>query len=72
MKDWLKKNHEVIIKSQNLKKLNNVRGYLKNDNSFQSFGKTRMIADIYEDQLRRIGIFSNKAQSHMISSLPKI
>ena len=71
MKDWIEKNYEGINKSQYLKKLNESMGYLKNDNSFQSIGRTRITADIYENQLRRGGIISNKVQSHMISSLPK-
>ena len=71
MKDWIEKNYEGINKSQYLKKLNESMGYLKNDNSFQSIGRTRITADIYENQLRRGGIYSNKVQSHMISSLPK-
>ena len=72
MKDWIEKNYEGINKRQYIKKLNEAMGYLENNHSFQSIGRARITADIYENQLRRGGIYSNKVQSHMISSLPKI
>ena len=71
MKDWIEKNYEGINKRQYIKKLNEAMGYLENNHSFQSIGRARITADIYENQLRRGGIYSNKVQSHMISSLPK-
>ena len=71
MKDWIEKNYEGINKSQYIKKLNTAMGYFKNENSYQSYGRSRITADIYENQLRRGGIFSNAVQSHMINSLPK-
>ena len=71
MKDWIEKNYEGINKSQYIKKLNTAMGYFKDENSYQSYGRSRITADIYENQLRRGGIFSNAVQSHMINSLPK-
>ena len=71
MKDWIEKNYEGINKSQYIKKLNTAMGYFKDENSYHLYGRSRITADIYENQLRRGGIFSNAVQSHMINSLPK-
>ena len=71
MKSWIEKNYEGENKSQYLKKLNEALGYMKDEYTFQRIGRTRITADIYENQLRRGGISSNCMQKAMISSMPK-
>ena len=71
MKSWIEKNYEGENKSQYLKKLNEALGYMKDEYTFQRVGRTRITADIYENQLRRGGISSNCMQKAMISSMPK-
>ena len=46
-------------------------GYFKDSQSYNRIGRTRITADIYENQLRRGGIYSNCMQHNMISSMPK-
>ena len=70
MKSWIEKNYEGENKSQYLKKLNEALGYMKDDNTFQRVGRTRITADIYENQLKRGGIYSNSLQMAMIKSQP--
>ena len=71
MKKWIEQNYEGINKSSYLKKLNEAMGYFKDSVSYNNIGRTRITADIYENQLRRGGIYSNKVQSVMIKSMPK-
>ncbi len=71
MKSWIEKNYEGENKSQYLKKLNEALGYMKDEYTFQRVGRTRITADIYENQLRRGGISSNCMQKAMINSMPK-
>jgi Mg-chelatase subunit ChlD len=71
MKSWIEKNYEGENKSQYLKKLNEALGYMKDEYTFQRVGRTRITADIYENQLRRGGIYSNNYQAHMLNSMPK-
>ena len=70
MKSWIEKNYEGENKSQYLKKINEALGYMKDDNTFQRVGRTRITADIYENQLKRGGIYSNSLQMVMIKSQP--
>jgi Mg-chelatase subunit ChlD len=70
MKSWIEKNYEGENKSQYLKKINEALGYMKDDNTFQRVGRTRITADIYENQLKRGGIYSNSLQMAMIKSQP--
>jgi len=71
MKSWIEKNYEGENKSQYLKKLNEALGYMKDEYTYQRVGRTRITADIYENQLRRGGISSNCMQKAMINSMPK-
>ena len=60
-----------INKKDYLKKLNEALGLFKDDYTFQRYGRSRITADIYENQLRRGGIYSNNYQAHMLNSMPK-
>ena len=71
MKSWIEKNYEGENKSQYLKKLNEALGYMKDEYTFQRVGRTRITADIYTNQLKRGGMYSNSMQKNMISSMPK-
>ena len=71
MKDWIEKNYDGINKNSYLKKLNEAMGYFQDNNSYKQIGRTRITADIYENQLRRGGIYSNSMQKNMICSMPK-
>ena len=71
MKIWIEKNYEGINKDSYLKKLKEAMGYFKDNHTFKNYGRSRITADIYENQLRRGGIFSNNYQAHMLSSMPK-
>ena len=71
MKNWIEKNYDGINKETYLKKLNEAMGYFKDSQSYNRIGRTRITADIYENQLRRGGIYSNCMQHNMISSMPK-
>ena len=50
MKDWIEKNYEGINKKDYLKKLNEALGLFKDDYTFQRYGRSRITADIYENQ----------------------
>ena len=71
MKDWIEKNYDGINKNSYLKKLNEAMGYFQDNNSYKQIGRTRITADIYENQLRRGGIYSNSMQMNMICSIPQ-
>ena len=71
MKDWIVKNYDGINKNSYLKKLNEAMGYFQDNNSYKQIGRTRITADIYENQLRRGGIYSNSMQMNMICSIPQ-
>ena len=71
MKDWIEKNYDGINKNSYLKKLNEAMGYFQDNNTYKQIGRTRITADIYENQLRRGGIYSNSYQMNMIGSMPK-
>ena len=71
MKNWIEKNYDGINKETYLKKLNEAMGYFKDAQSYNRIGRTRITADIYENQLRRGGIYSNCMQHNMVSSMPK-
>jgi len=71
MKTWIEKNYDGINKETYLKKLNEAMGYFKDAQSYNRIGRTRITADIYENQLRRGGIYSNCMQHNMVSSMPK-
>ena len=71
MKDWIEKNYEGINKDSYLKKLKEAMGYFKDNHTFKNYGRSRITADIYENQLRRGGISSNCMQKAMINSMPK-
>ena len=68
MKDWIEKNYEGINKKDYLKKLNEALGLFKDDYTFQRYGRSRITADIYENQLRKGKMYSNKLQVNMVSS----
>ena len=69
MKNWIIKNYEGINKNDYLKKINETFGLIQDNYIFESRGRSKITADIYENQLRRGGNFaySNKIQSVMIS-----
>ena len=71
MKDWIEKNYDGINKSSYLKKLNEAMGYFQDNNTYKQIGRRRITADIYENQLRRGGIYSNSMQMNMICSIPQ-
>ena len=71
MKNWIEKNYEGANKSQYIKKLNEALGYMQDEYTFQRVGRTRITADIYTNQLKRGGMYSNSMQKNMISSMPK-
>ena len=56
---------------QYIKKLNEALGYMQDEYTFQRVGRTRITADIYTNQLKRGGMYSNSMQKNMISSMPK-
>ena len=68
MKDWIEKNYEGINKKDYLKKLNEALGLFQDDYTFQRYGRSRITADIYENQLRKGKMYSNKLQVNMVSS----
>ena len=51
-----------------MKKLNEALGLFKDDYTFQRYGRSRITADIYENQLRKGKMYSNKLQVNMVSS----
>ena len=69
MKNWIIKNYEGINKNDYLRKINETFGLIQDNYIFESRGRSKITADIYENQLRRGGNFaySNKIQSVMIS-----
>ena len=71
MKIWIEKNYEGVNKITYIDKLNEAMGYFKDTHSYNQVGRTRITADIYENQLRRVGIYSNSMQKNMICSMPK-
>lgn len=71
MKIWIEKNYEGVNKITYIDKLNEAMGYFKDTHSYNQVGRTRITADIYENQLRRGGIYSNSMQKNMICSMPK-
>ena len=71
MKDWIEKNYDGINKNSYLKKLNEAMGYFQDNNTYKQIGRRRITADIYENQLRRGGIYSNSMQMNMICSIPQ-
>ena len=71
MKNWIEKNYEGANKSQYIKKLNEALGYMQDEYTFQRVGRTRITAEIYTNQLKRGGIYSNSMQKAMIGSMPK-
>ena len=71
MKIWIEKNYEGINKISYLNKLNEAMGYFKDSQNYNQVGRTRITADIYENQMRRGGITSNFVQMAMMNSMPK-
>ena len=71
MKIWIEKNYEGVNKITYIDKLNEAMGYFKDTHTYNQVGRTRITADIYENQLRRGGIYSNSMQKNMICSMPK-
>ena len=71
MKNWIEKNYEGANKNQYIKKLNEALGYMQDEYTFQRVGRTRITAEIYTNQLKRGGIYSNSMQKAMIGSMPK-
>jgi Mg-chelatase subunit ChlD len=72
MKDWIKTNYEGDKKNQYIRKIDEVLGLVQDNYVFESRGRSRITADICENQLKRPGVnfsFSNKIQSHMVSSI---
>ena len=59
---------ETEDKKDYLKKLNEALGLFKDDYTFQRYGRSRITADIYENQLRKGKMYSNKLQVNMVSS----
>ena len=71
MKNWIEKNYEGINKISYLNKLNEAMGYFKDSQNYNQVGRTRITADIYENQMRRGGITCNFVQMAMMNSMPK-
>ena len=70
MKNWINNNYEGINKNNYIKKINETLGLFQDNYIFESRGRSRITADIYENQLKRGGVnlmYSNKYQNNMIS-----
>ena len=69
MKNWIIKNYEGINKNEYLKKINETLGLFQDNYIFESRGRSKITADIYENQLRRGGnfVYSNHMQCAMIN-----
>ena len=71
MKDWIKSNYEGVNKNQYLKKIDEALGLFKDNYVFESKGRSRITADLYENQLKRGGVnlnYCNHYQMNMVSS----
>ena len=69
MKDWLIKNYEGVNKRKYIQKINEAMGLMQDDMVFDSRGRSRITADIYENQLKKGGgelLYSNKIQSDLV------
>jgi len=72
MKNWIRSKYEGINKIKYLRKIDETMGLIKDNYVFESKGRSRITADIYENQLRRDGAnmqFSNKIQINMVNSI---
>ena len=70
MKNWINNNYEGINKTKYIKKIDETMGLVQDNYIFETKGRSRLTADIYENQLKRGGgnlMYSNKIQSNMIS-----
>ena len=71
MKNWIKEKYEGINKNSYLEKLNEALGYFKDNYSYERKGRSKLTSDIYANQLKKGGIYSNSIQQVMIESIPK-
>ena len=71
MKNWIKDKYEGINKNSYLEKLNEALGYFKDNYSYERKGRSKLTSDIYANQLKKGGIYSNSIQQVMIESIPK-
>ena len=71
MKNWIKDKYEGINKNSYLEKLNEALGYFKDNYSYERKGRSKLTSDIYANQLKKGGIYSNSIQQVMIKSIPK-
>ena len=69
MKAWINEKYEGINKSKYIRKIDETMGLIQDNYLFESRGRSRITADIYEHQLKRGGgnlNCYNKIQSNMI------
>ena len=72
MKNWINNKYEGINKTKYLRKIDETMGLFKDNYVFESRGRSRITADIYENQLKRDGAnmqYSNKIQLNMVKSI---
>ena len=72
MKNWINSKYEGINKTKYLRKIDETMGLFKDNYVFESRGRSRITADIYENQLKRDGAnmqYSNKIQLNMVKSI---
>ena len=70
MKNWIKNNYEGINKTKYIRKIDETMGLIQDNYIFENRGRSRITADIYENQLKRGGEslkYSNKIQYNMVS-----
>ena len=71
MKDWIKSNYEGVNKIKYITKIDETMGLVKDTYVFESRGRSRITADLYENQLKRGGInfnYCNNYQQAMVNS----
>ena len=72
MKNWINSKYEGINKTKYIRKIDETMGLFKDNYVFESRGRSRITADIYENQLKRDGAnmqYSNKIQLNMVKSI---
>ena len=70
LKRWISNNYDGVNKNKYIKKINETIGIFQDNYIFESRGRSRITADVFENQLKRGGFnlaYSNQIQSNMIS-----
>ena len=70
LKKWINDNYDGINKNKYIQKINETMGLFKDNYVFESRGRSKITADIYENQLKKGGYnlaYSNQIQCVMIN-----